>query len=258
MASSPPSSSGALAASGSRAEQRVDEDRLRAPRLEAGQQRLRGRVALERGHDVGRVDRSADVAGVVEHHGRRTAAVAGGDEVDRGRCVGPRPRRHERVLALLAQRAPVGHPGLLAVAADLDGRAAPVARLAVAAVHRHALGAAGERRAGRLVEVGPEERAGRLPQRPPGARRRARRPGSAGARRRPTGPRSCRRCRRPQATRWSSSSSAAVVDSSQNWGMRCTHSATSTSGSHRSGPSVAAGRGGGRSPWPGRSPPPGR
>ena len=47
-------------------------------------------------------------------------------------------------------------------------RAAPVARLAVAPVHRHALGAAGERRAGRLVEVGPEERAGRLPQRPPG------------------------------------------------------------------------------------------
>ena len=30
-----------------------------------------------------------------------------------------------------------------------------------------------------------------------------------------------------------------MVDSSQNWGMRCTHSATSTAGSHRSGPSAA-------------------
>ena len=43
------------------------------------------------GHDGGRVDRSADVAGVVKHHRRRPATVASGDEVDGGPARRPAP-----------------------------------------------------------------------------------------------------------------------------------------------------------------------
>ena len=125
-------------------------------------------MALEGRRYVSRVDGTAHVTGVVEGGRRRPATIARRVEVHRGGCVGTGPGRDLRRSALLAVRAPVGHPGLLAVAADVDGGAAAVARLAVAAVHRHPLRAAGQRRADRLVEVGLEEGRGGLEEAPAG------------------------------------------------------------------------------------------
>src|SRR5262245_41277385 len=98
-------------------------------------------MTLQRGHDLFLVDLTREVAGVVEAEGRR-AAVTGSEEIDRSRRVAGRPGRDGRHLALLARGTPVGDPRLLAVATDLDRRAAAEARLAVAPIDGHALGAA--------------------------------------------------------------------------------------------------------------------
>ena len=115
-------------------------------------------MALERRLDLFVVDLAREITRVVEADGRGAEAVPGGVEIDRGRRVVGRPGGGHGYLALLAARAPVGHPGLLAVAADLDRRAATEARLPVPAVDGHAFRTAGQGGAARLVEVGLEER----------------------------------------------------------------------------------------------------
>ena len=164
MASSSPSSSGALAASGSRPSSGSTKIGSGPRGLEAGQQRLRGRVALERGTtsagSIGPL--TSPVSSNTTGGGRRRSRA-----VTKSTGVGasaPRPRRHERVLALLAAAGTSRSPGTArrgwrprsacrsGSTACRSGRTPPRPRGCRAAVVRR-----------RLVEVGPQERAGRRP-----------------------------------------------------------------------------------------------